>query len=61
MWLSTPGAEKENLETLSSTVDDLRAKLNGGDLAAYADLTTILADQGRKSALSTCSRSSVRL
>ena len=32
MWLSTPGTEKENLEALASTVDDLRAKLNGGDL-----------------------------
>ena len=49
MWLSTPGTEKENLEALASTVDDLRAKLNGGDLVAYAEMTKILADQGVRS------------
>ncbi len=48
MWLSTPG-EKENLEALSSTVEDLQAKLNGGDLAAYAEMIKILADQGVRS------------
>ena len=42
MWLSTPGTEKEDLEALSSTVDDLRAKLNGGDLAAYVEMIKIL-------------------
>ena len=49
MWLSTPGAEKENLEALSSTVDDLRAKLNGGDLNAYVEMTKIFADQAVRS------------
>ena len=47
MWVSTPGSE--NIEALSSTVEDLRAKLNGGDLAAYDELTKIFADQGIRS------------
>ena len=49
MWLSTPGPEKENLEALALTVDDLRAKLNGGDLAAYAEMTKILVDREARS------------
>ena len=49
MWLSTPGPEKENLEALALTVDDLRAKLNGGDLAAYAEMTKILVDRAARS------------
>ena len=49
MWFSTPGTENENIEALSSTVDDLRAKLNGGDLAAYTEMTKILFDQDARS------------
>ena len=49
MWLSTPGAEKENLETLSSTLDDLVAKLVSGEITAYLEMTKILQDQDSRS------------
>ena len=47
MWVSTPGAEGD--EALSSTVEDLRAKLNGGDLAAYYEMSKIFNEQGLRS------------
>ena len=49
MWLSTSGAEKENLEILSSTLDDLVAKLVGGEIAAYHEMTEMLADRDSRS------------
>lgn len=45
MWVAAPGEKNIELEALSSAVDDLEAKLNGGDLTAYLELTEILADR----------------
>ena len=47
MWVSTVGAERD--EALFSTVEDLRAKLNGGDLAAYDEMSKIFNEQAIRS------------